>query len=190
MTKTVTTTSTTTTTAAGSTVTTTAAGATATVTSTVTKYVCPFDNQEFSTLAALKAHLETAHPGEGKLVTILTLDINGKQHKLTYGDDVIPGDVGAYDVYPWHTLAITLRENLRMTGTKIGCDIGECGSCTVLIDGAPTQACMTLTCECEGKKIETIEGLRDPVTGELHVIQKAFIEKEVFSAVFVGRQRC
>jgi aerobic-type carbon monoxide dehydrogenase small subunit (CoxS/CutS family) len=150
------------------TVTTTAPG------TTVTKYVCPFDNQEFSTLAALKTHIEASHAGA--LAQTITMTINGKQHKLTYGDSVMPGEPGSYDVYPWHTLAWTLREKLNLTGTKIGCDAGECGSCTVLIEGKPVQSCMVLTAECDGKNIETIESLFDPVKQQLHPIQRAFVE--------------
>ena len=60
------------------------------------------------------------------------------------------------------TLAQTLRETLGLTGTKVSCDHGACGSCTVLIDGEPRLSCMTLTVECDGKAITTIEGLAGP----------------------------
>ena len=75
---------------------------------------------------------------------------------------------------PGKTLLDVLRDELGLTGTKRGCDSGECGSCTVLLEGKPILSCMTLACEVEGKKIQTIEGLaRD---GELHPVQKAFVE--------------
>jgi len=73
-------------------------------------------------------------------------------------------------------LADVLRERLGLTGTKIGCEAGECGACTVLINGKPTLSCLTLTIECEGKEILTIEGIGDAAKGELHPLQKAFVE--------------
>jgi len=75
------------------------------------------------------------------------------------------------------TLAEVLREELGLTGTKMMCNEGECGACTVLINGKPTLSCMTLAIDAQDKEILTIEGLADPVTGELHPIQKAFVER-------------
>jgi aerobic carbon-monoxide dehydrogenase small subunit len=80
-------------------------------------------------------------------------------------------------VLPTSTLADVLRENLGLTGTKIMCNEGECGACTVIINGKPVLSCMTLAIECEGKDIQTIEGVADPLTGELHPIQQAFVNK-------------
>lgn len=74
------------------------------------------------------------------------------------------------------TLADVLREKLGLTGTKVMCGEGECGACTVLINGEPVLSCLTLAIECEGKDILTIEGLANPLTGELHPIQTAFVE--------------
>ncbi|MBI4595435.1 MAG: (2Fe-2S)-binding protein [Candidatus Tectomicrobia bacterium] len=74
------------------------------------------------------------------------------------------------------TLLDVLRERLYLTGTKKGCDAGECGACTILADGKPMLSCLLLAIDCEGKDILTIEGMADPRTGELHPIQKAFIE--------------
>ena len=75
------------------------------------------------------------------------------------------------------TLADVLREEIGLTGTKIMCNEGECGACTVLINGTPVLSCMMLAIEAEGKEILTIEGMADPDTGELHPIQKAFVER-------------
>lgn len=74
------------------------------------------------------------------------------------------------------TLAEVLREKLGLTGLKIGCHSGECGACTVLVDGQPILSCLTLAIECIGREILTIEGLEDPETGELHPIQQAFVD--------------
>ena len=75
---------------------------------------------------------------------------------------------------PYKTLLEVLREDLALTGTKHGCELGECGACTVLVDGAPQLSCLVLAVECEGREIETIEGLaRGP---ELHPLQAAFTD--------------
>jgi carbon-monoxide dehydrogenase small subunit len=74
------------------------------------------------------------------------------------------------------TLLEVLRERLELTGAKPGCNQGECGACTVLIDEEAVLSCLTLAVECEGKDILTIEGLEEPETGELDPIQEAFIE--------------
>lgn len=79
-------------------------------------------------------------------------------------------------VTPTQTLSDVLRDELGLTGTKIMCNEGECGACTVLIDGRPILSCMTLAIEAEGKDILTIEGLADPRTGRLHPLQEAFVE--------------
>ncbi len=75
--------------------------------------------------------------------------------------------------YPNQTLATFLREELGLTGTKVGCDMGTCGCCTVLINGKPRLSCLTLALECQGAEIETIEGLNQ---GEIHPLQRAFAE--------------
>lgn len=77
-------------------------------------------------------------------------------------------------VEPHRTLVDFLRRDLGLTGTKKGCNLGECGACTVLIDGKPALSCLTLVASCEGKVVETIEGLSRG--GKLHPIQAAFIE--------------
>ena len=73
-----------------------------------------------------------------------------------------------------HTLLEVLREEMGLPGTKHGCELGECGTCTVLIDGRPALSCVTLPVECEGREIRTVEGLAE--AGELHPLQQAFVE--------------
>ena len=87
-------------------------------------------------------------------------------------------------IEPSHTLAHTLRETLGLTGTKVSCDHGACGACTVLIDGEPRLSCMTLAVECDGRAITTIEGLPDPQTGALDPLQQAFIDHNAFQCGF------
>jgi carbon-monoxide dehydrogenase small subunit len=80
------------------------------------------------------------------------------------------------------TLLEVLREDLGLTGTKRGCDLGTCGACTVLIEGKPYLSCLTLAVDVQGKKIVTIEGLTQE--GELHPLQKAFVEKGAIQCGF------
>jgi len=93
-------------------------------------------------------------------MTSLKLDINNIAYDI--------------DVAPHWTLLYVLREKLGLTGTKQACERGECGNCTVLMDGIPVLACLTLAVESEGKKITTIEGLAKE--GQLHPIQQTFID--------------
>jgi xanthine dehydrogenase YagT iron-sulfur-binding subunit len=79
-------------------------------------------------------------------------------------------------VEPQHTLLGALRDKLGLTGTKLGCERGECGACTVLIDGVPRYSCLTLALEAEGREITTVEGLMDGE--ELGPVQKAFVEED------------
>jgi len=83
---------------------------------------------------------------------------------------------------PRRTLLDTLRESLALTGTKKVCDEGTCGACTVLVDGRTVYACMTLAVACEGRSIETIEGISKD--GELHPVQRAFIDADAFQCGF------
>src|SRR5580765_212456 len=75
---------------------------------------------------------------------------------------------------PYKTLLEVLREDLALTGTKHGCELGECGACAVLIDGEPQLSCLVLALECEGRSIETVEGMA--TKGELHPLQAAFAD--------------
>lgn len=115
--------------------------------------------------------------GSDKAQDPVVLIVNGERHELTVGTQ-------PHHIAPSHTLAHTLRETLQLTGTKIGCDKGACGSCTVLMDGKPVPSCMVLTVECHGKHITTVEGLRDPATGALDPIQEAFIRHSAFQCGF------
>ena len=93
---------------------------------------------------------------------MIRMAINDKDHEI--------------EVRPNELLVDVLRERLGLTGTKIGCEAGDCGACTVLMNGKPILSCLTLAIECDGKEILTIEGLGDAAKGELHPIQKAFVE--------------
>jgi len=91
---------------------------------------------------------------------IVTMTVNGNRVEVGVGDE--------------ETLLETLRQRLGLTGTKQGCDLGDCGSCTVLLDGQPVLSCLTLAANAHGHEITTIEGLAHG--GELHPIQRAFHE--------------
>lgn len=90
----------------------------------------------------------------------ITLLVNNIQHQLQVNDN--------------DTLLEVLRDRIGLTGAKKGCDIGECGTCTVIVNGEPTLSCITLAVEMEGKEIVTIEGLDQD--GQLHPLQKSFHE--------------
>ncbi|WP_296267779.1 (2Fe-2S)-binding protein [Pseudomonas sp. UBA6562] len=94
----------------------------------------------------------------------LELTINGKRQTL--------------QVQPWLTLLDLLRERLDLTGSKKGCDHGQCGACTVLRNGQRVNACLTLAIMCQGDSITTIEGLAED--GRLHPLQEAFIRHDAF----------
>jgi xanthine dehydrogenase YagT iron-sulfur-binding subunit len=87
---------------------------------------------------------------------------------------VLNGEPVATEVQPWVTLLDLLRDRFRLTGTKKGCDHGQCGACTVLVDGRRVNACLALAVMQHGRTITTIEGLADGAT--LHPMQQAFID--------------
>jgi carbon-monoxide dehydrogenase small subunit len=90
----------------------------------------------------------------------VTLNVNGRNYEVA--------------VEPRKTLADTLREDCRLTGTHLGCEHGVCGACTVLLDGDPVRSCLLFAVQCDGTSIETVEGLAED--GELHPLQEAFWE--------------
>lgn len=93
----------------------------------------------------------------------------------------VNGDAATVHVPPHRTLLDTLRETLGLTGAKRVCDEGTCGACTVLVDGRPTYACMTLAVACAARSVETVEGLS---SGGLHPIQQAFIDHDAYQCGF------
>jgi len=94
---------------------------------------------------------------EKRLIRLL---VNGDQHDVA--------------VWPNETLVEVLRDRLELTGTKMGCGEGACGTCTVLLEGRPVRSCLTLAVEVQGKEIVTIEGLAEG--GDLHPVQEAFVQ--------------
>jgi len=95
----------------------------------------------------------------------------------------VNGDTVQVAVDPWRTLNEVLREDLNLTGTKLGCGTGDCGACTVLLDGRSVSSCLTLAVEAAGRDIRTVEGLA-PSGEELHPIQEAFIEEGAIQCGF------
>jgi aerobic-type carbon monoxide dehydrogenase small subunit (CoxS/CutS family) len=86
----------------------------------------------------------------------------------------VNGTLYELDVQPWETLLEVIRDRLGLTGTKEGCGLGECGACTVIMDGKTVNSCLVLAAEADGRQITTIEGLAD--SEKLHPIQEAFVE--------------
>jgi xanthine dehydrogenase YagT iron-sulfur-binding subunit len=85
-------------------------------------------------------------------------------------------------VEPRHTLLDTLRDDLALTGTKKVCDVGDCGACTVILDGRAVYACLTLAADCDGSQVTTVEGLGHD--GALDPVQQAFVECDAFQCGF------
>ena len=90
----------------------------------------------------------------------MTLRVNGEEQEVLF--------------HSYKTLLEVLREELNLTGTKHGCELGECGACAVLVDGAPVLSCLELAVRCEGREIQTVEGLARGT--ELHPLQAAFAD--------------
>jgi carbon-monoxide dehydrogenase small subunit len=94
----------------------------------------------------------------------------------------INGNIYEDEIDVRRTLLEVLRETFGLTGTKKGCNEGECGACTVLVDGKPVASCLVLAVEAQGRSIETVEGLAQD--GELHPLQRAFWEHGAFQCGF------
>lgn len=90
----------------------------------------------------------------------IKLKVNGKEYQV--------------ETKPNITLLYLLRDELKLTGSKDGCQEGECGTCTVLLDGKPVNSCLTLAVQCDGREVVTIEGLAE--NGKLHPVQEAFVQ--------------
>jgi aerobic-type carbon monoxide dehydrogenase small subunit (CoxS/CutS family) len=104
----------------------------------------------------------SARAATGAVERLISLNVNGRVRRV--------------DVLPQETLAMTLRYKLGLTGTKLGCDRGECGACTVLVDDVPQYSCSILTHAMRERAITTVEGLEGP-NGELHPVQQAFVDE-------------
>lgn len=100
---------------------------------------------------------------------VIELNVNGEPYTVA--------------VDPWQTLNEVLREEINLTGVKVGCGSGDCGACTVLVDGRAVSSCLSLAIEMEGKSIMTVEGMA-PSGETLHPIQEAFIEKGAIQCGF------
>jgi aerobic-type carbon monoxide dehydrogenase small subunit (CoxS/CutS family) len=143
-------------------------GPTVTSTQTTLKYVDPIDGSEWPSLEALQAHYAAVRPMASISSTFTTINVNGTDYSLQVSD---------MDSLIW-----VLREKLGLFGTKLGCDAGQCGSCTVLVDGVPMFACVLLANELAGKKILTVESLSSGAT--LGPLQQKFYDQEAFQCGF------
>ena len=110
-----------------------------------------------------------AQSATGAVERLITLAVNGQSRRV--------------DVAKQETLVMTLRYKLGLTGTKIGCDRAECGSCTVLVDGVPHYSCSLLTHNVRGREVVTVEGLEQP-DGTLHPMQQAIVDEQGFQCAF------
>ena len=129
-----------------------------------TRYSCPYCLNIFETFEAIKSHILTGHPTESlpEPEGTIHVTINGQKHKFQVEAD-------------W-TLYYLIHDKIGLTGTKLMCDRGACGSCTVIMNGRPILSCMTLACECDGAKIETAEG----IAKAKHPIIQAYINNNAF----------
>ncbi|MBT8085727.1 MAG: (2Fe-2S)-binding protein [Woeseia sp.] len=107
-------------------------------------------------------HNALAQQPKGAVERLITLNVNGRRRRV--------------DVMPQETLAHTLRYKLGLTGTKIGCNRGECGACTVMINGITNYSCSTLTHSVGSRDVLTVEGVQN-ADGSLHKVQQAFIDE-------------
>ncbi len=100
----------------------------------------------------------------------VSIEVNGEQRRAS--------------VAPETTLLVLLRDHFRLTGAKLGCDVGDCGACTVIVDGLLVNACLMLAGQADGRSVLTIEGLA--ARGQLHPLQKAFEESGALQCGFCG----
>jgi len=107
----------------------------------------------------------------GKLDLVTIPEASQKRANLRL---VLNGEGVEVSFAPYKTLLEVLREDLSLTGTKHGCELGECGACAILVDGKPVLSCLMLALECQGKNIVTVEGLTSQ--GSLHPLQEAFAD--------------
>ncbi len=113
----------------------------------LTRYPCPYCRETLESVDAVKSHVLKRHAAESlpEPEGTVRLTVNGQAHTLR--------------VEPDWTLHYLIHDVLGLTGTKLMCDRGACGSCTVLLNGRPVLSCMTLAVECNGKQVETVEGI-------------------------------
>jgi aerobic-type carbon monoxide dehydrogenase small subunit (CoxS/CutS family) len=111
------------------------------------KYSCPYCLNTFESFESVKSHILARHPSESlpEPAGTIRITINGQKYK--------------FQVEPDWTLYHLVHDRLGLTGTKLMCDRGACGSCTVIMNGRPILSCMTLAVECDGQQIETVEGI-------------------------------
>lgn len=131
-----------------------------TTTATVTSYVDPIDSTTWPSVDALKSHFNAVHPNAD--ATLVAFTVNGVGY--------------AFQVKPYWSLSHVLREGLGLFALKEGCMLGECGACTVMVDGQAMLSCMMLAIEMEGRTVLTIEGLSS--NGVLNPVQQKFYDTE------------
>ena len=102
-----------------------------------------------------------------------------KKHPISF---TVNGDLQELIVEPRKTLLAVIRDTIGLTGTKEGCSTGDCGACTVIVDGEPVTSCMMLAVSANDKEVTTIEGISSP--GQLHPVQQAFLEKGGYQCGF------
>jgi xanthine dehydrogenase YagT iron-sulfur-binding subunit len=119
---------------------------------------------QFLKLVRISTMNNKSEVAEAPAKSSITLNVNGAERRL--------------EIAPWTTLLDLLREYLDLTGTKKGCDHGQCGACTVLVDGKRINSCLTLAIMKDGAEVRTIEGLAP--AGALHPLQQAFIDHDAF----------
>ena len=126
----------------------------------MSKYLCPYCSKAYGTYEDLKEHVIAEHKTETlpRAEGVIELRINGQVYELRVESE-------------W-TLYDLIHDKLGLTGSKMFCDRGACGSCTVIMDGRPILSCMTLAIECDGKNIETVEG----VAAANHPLIDAYVE--------------